>query len=68
MTFVPDKGRKLDKVTGVLDRLNPVLAGVSLGRGGKWGIAGGIGSLGAQIADEIWRSKKKKKKPAAATP
>ena len=66
MADTPAKKTKVQKVTGVLDRLNPVLAGVSLGRGGKWGLAGGIGSLGAQIADEIWRGRKKKK--TAATP
>lgn len=54
MTMVPEKG---SGVRGILDIINPILAGVSLGRGGKWGLAGGIGSLGAQIADAIWRQR-----------
>jgi len=64
MTMLPQKG---SGVRGILDIINPILAGVSLGRGGTWGLAGGIGSLGAQIADALWRQRqtgKKGKKPA----
>lgn len=57
MTLVPEKG---SGVKGILDIINPILAGVSLGRGGSWGLAGGLGSLAAQVADAIWRSKQPK--------
>lgn len=64
MTMVPQKG---SGVKGILDIINPILAGVSLGRGGTWGLAGGIGSLGAQIADALWQSRRGKKKAKKPT-